>query len=51
MHMLINASYYLICLFVVFILIVEIVKTRKIQQAVLYGVILIPFVLRVLHLK
>ena len=37
--------------FVAFVLIREIIRTRHAQEAVLYCVILMPFVLRVLHIK
>lgn len=43
--------YYLISAFVAFILLREIRKTEDAQEAVLYCIILMPFVLRVLRLK
>lgn len=43
--------YHLISAFIAFILIREIIKTKDIQEAVLYSIILMPFVLRVLHIK
>lgn len=43
--------YYLLSAFVAFILIREIRKTKDVQEAVLYCIILMPFVLRVLRLK
>lgn len=43
--------YHLISAFVAFVLIREIFKTKNIQEAVLYCIILMPFVLRVLHIK
>ncbi len=43
--------YHLISAFIAFVLIREIIKTKDAQEAVLFSIILIPFVLRVLHLK
>ena len=43
--------YYLISAFVAFVLIREIRKTKDAQEAVLYCIILMPFVLRILRLK
>lgn len=43
--------YHLISVFIAFVLVREITKTKDVQEAVLYCIILIPFVLRVLHLK
>ncbi len=47
----ISFSYYLLSAFIAFVLIREIVKTKNYQEAVLYSVILIPFVLRILRIK
>ena len=43
--------YHLISLFVAVVLIREIIKTKDPQEVVLYCIILMPFVLRVLHIK
>lgn len=47
----ITVLYYLISAFFLFAIIRNLVKTRKVQEAVLYGVMMIPFVLRILRLK
>lgn len=44
-------SYYLISVFVAFILIREIIRTKNAQEAILFSIILIPFILRVLRIK
>ena len=43
--------YHVISAFIAFVLIREIIKTKDPQEAILFSIILIPFVLRVLHLK
>lgn len=43
--------YYLISAFVAFVLIRSIVKTKNAQEAVLYSIILMPFILRIFHIK
>lgn len=43
--------YHLISAFIAFVLIKEIIKTKDAQEAVLYCIILMPFILRVLHIK
>ncbi|WP_024821574.1 MULTISPECIES: hypothetical protein [Aminobacterium] len=43
--------YYAITLFFGAVIVRNFVKTKNVQDAVLYGIILMPFVLRVLHLK
>jgi hypothetical protein len=48
---LINASYYVLSAIVSLILIRNIIKTRDAQEAVLYCIILMPFLLRVFHIK
>jgi len=50
-NLMIMVIYHLISAFIAFVLIWSIVKTRDIQEAILYCIILIPFVLRVFHLK
>lgn len=47
----INASYYVLSAAISLILIRNIIKTRDAQEAVLYCVILMPFLLRVFHIK
>ena len=44
-------AYYLMSAFVAFILIREIIRTKNIQEVVLFSIILVPFLLRVLHIK
>ena len=43
--------YHLLSAFIAIVLIREIIKTKDAQEAVLFSIILIPFVLRVLHVK
>ncbi len=43
--------YYLISAFFLFAIVRNFIKTRKVQEAILYGVIMIPFILRILRLK
>lgn len=43
--------YYLISALVAFILIREIIRTKNVQETILFGIILIPFILRVLRIK
>jgi len=47
----VNICYYLLSAFVAFVLLRNIFKSKKAQEIVLYSVMLIPFVLRVLHIK
>jgi len=47
----IEFSYYLLSAFIAFVLIREIYKTENYQEAVLYSVILVPFILRILRIK
>lgn len=47
----ITGSYYLMSAFVAFILIREIFRTKNIQEVVLFSIILVPFLLRVFHIK
>jgi uncharacterized protein YqhQ len=51
LNTIVNYSYYLLSIFVAFILIREIIKTDDLQESILYCIILIPFVLRSLHIK
>ena len=43
--------YHIISAFVAFVLIWSIIKTKNLQEAILYCIILIPFTLRVFHIK
>ncbi len=47
----ITVLYYLISAFFLFAVIRNFVKTKKIQDAILYAVIMIPFILRIARLK
>ncbi len=47
----ITVLYYLISAFFLFAIIRNFIKTRKVQEAILYAVMMIPFVLRILRLK
>lgn len=50
-NLVIMVIYHIISAFVVFVLLWSIIKTKDVQEAILYCIILIPFVLRVLHIK
>lgn len=49
--MIITIFYYLLVAYVVFLMIWNIVKSKKWQEEVLYVIVLIPFLLRLLRLK
>jgi len=51
LNTIVNYSYYILTIFISFILIREIIKTDDLQESILYCIILIPFVLRSLHIK
>ena len=50
-NLLIMITYHIISAFVAFVLIWSIIKTKNVQEAILYCIILIPFTLRVFHIK
>ena len=50
-NLVIMIIYHIISAFVAFVLIWSIIKTRDVQEAILYCIILIPFTLRVFHIK
>ncbi|GAB4115560.1 MAG: hypothetical protein Kow00103_10440 [Candidatus Caldatribacteriota bacterium] len=50
-NLVIMIVYHIISAFIAFVLIFSIIKTKNIQEAILYCLILIPFILRVLHIK
>ena len=47
----VTVMYYLISLFFLVAIVRNFIKTRNAQEAILYGIMMMPFVLRVLHLK
>ncbi len=49
--MIITILYYLLAAYVVFLMIWNIIKSKKWQEEVLYVIVLIPFLLRLLRLK
>lgn len=51
LNSIITVAYYLCSAFFLAAIIKVFVKTHKVQDAVLYSVIMIPFVLRILRLK
>ena len=51
LNSIISVCYYLISAFVVFVLVKSIIKTKNIQDAILYSVMLMPFILRILRIK
>jgi hypothetical protein len=50
-NLIIMVIYHIISAFVAFVLIWSIAKTKNVQEAILYCIILIPFTLRVFHIK
>jgi len=50
-NLVIMVIYHIISAFIAFVLVFSIIKTKNAQEAILYCIILIPFVLRVLHIK
>jgi len=50
-NLVIMIIYHIISAFVAFVLIWSIIKTKNVQEAILYCIILIPFTLRVFHIK
>jgi hypothetical protein len=50
-NLVIMIIYHIISAFIAFVLIWSIIKTKDVQEAILYCIILIPFTLRVFHLK
>ncbi|MBA7541535.1 hypothetical protein ES705_33851 [subsurface metagenome] len=50
-NLVIMIIYHIISAFVAFVLIRSIIKTKDVQEAILYCIILIPFTLRVFHIK
>jgi len=49
--MFITILYYLLAAYVAFLMIWNIIKSKKWQEEVLYVIVLIPFLLRLLRLK
>lgn len=49
--MIITILYYLLAAYVAFLMIWNIIKSKKWQEEVLYMIVLIPFLLRLLRLK
>ena len=49
--MIITILYYLLIAFVVYLMIVNLLRSRKWQEEALYVIVLIPFLLRLLRLK
>lgn len=51
MNLIITVAYYLCAVFFLAATVKVFVKTKKIQDAIIYSVIMIPFILRILRLK
>ncbi len=51
MNTIIYGCYYLLTVFIAIVLLREIKRTKSAQEAVLFCIILVPFLLRILHLK
>ena len=50
-NLLITICTYLVVLFFLIAIVRAFIKTKNVQEALVYGVIMIPFVLRLLRLK
>lgn len=50
-NLIIMIIYHIMSAFIAFVLFWSIIKTKDIQEAILYCIILIPFALRVFHIK
>jgi len=51
MSMIITVIYYLFAAFIAFLCIWNLIKSRNWQEEILYIVLVIPFILRVFHIK
>ena len=51
LNTIITVLYYLISVFFLLAIIRNFIKTRKAQEAILYGVMMLPFILRIARLK
>ena len=51
LNSIITVLYYLISAFFLFAIVRNFIKTRKVQEAILYVVMMMPFILRILRLK
>lgn len=50
-NLIITISYYLISAFFLLAIVRNFMRSQKAQEAILYGIMMIPFVLRLLRLK
>jgi len=50
-NLIITIIYHIFSGFIAFVLLWSIIKTKDVQEAILYSIILMPFVLRALHIK
>ncbi len=50
-NMIITISYYLISAFFLLAIVRNFLRSKKAQEAIVYGIMMIPFVLRLLRLK
>lgn len=51
LNLAIGIGYYLIAAFFLFAIIKSFIKSKNVQESILYALIMIPFVLRILRLK
>lgn len=51
MNLIVTVAYYFCAVFFLAVTVKVFVKTKKIQDAIIYSVIMIPFILRILRLK
>jgi hypothetical protein len=50
-NLVVMVIYHIMSAFIAFVLLWSIIKTKDVQEAILYCIILIPFTLRVFHIK
>jgi hypothetical protein len=43
--------YYIFTAFIVFLCVWNFIKSRNIQEEILYAVLIVPFILRIFHIK
>lgn len=51
LNLIVTICYYAIAVFFAYATIRNFIKTKDVQRAITYGIILIPFILRILRLK
>lgn len=51
LYTIISVCYYLIIAFITFVIARNLVKSKNFQEAILFSVMLMPFILRILRIK